>query len=746
METEPLCVHQEWEQKVSVDGILLTEGLHHYSQIGDDNLLSSFLKMKQLLLILTLILSFSVISQNTKQDVIEETLKEIEAATSDTAKSRHYVTLAITYRNVDIYKSDSVSQIAFDLALRSGDKYYLAKAIDNLGQIDLYQGNYDMGVLKFEKALDLLDADSVNINNNDKHSNAQMARIYDNLGMSYDYKGEYGQAIKYYLAARDIFQHIGRIDGVGVVENNLGISYLYLQDFENSKTHFETAYKIYIEEIKDTNNAYSAKMNLGIIDYFTGDTVAALEKFREVAIAMEKIGNLRSYGSSVTNIAEMYQEMGESDSAFFYLEKAIEVDKKLNNIDGLETDYRIMGSLYRDLKDYQNARKYYFKALDINMEVGRKYTIEQTYVALYELEKEAKNFEKALEFLELQNAYKDSLMEESNTKIIGKMEAEHEFNKELAVQKAKDEQKLKVEEEKRRKSELVLYYTIGIILVVVLFAILVLRSLRETKKQKELVQLAKQEIEVKNQELVDSITYAKRIQTAILPPDEMVKKLLPNSFVIYIPKDIVAGDFYWMQEHKGKVLFAAADCTGHGVPGAMVSVVCNSGLNRAVREFDLTDPGAILSKTRELVVEEFEKSVEDVKDGMDIALCSLEGNTLQYAGAHNPLWIIRNGSDEIEEIKANKQPIGKFDNPLPYQTHEVQLNSGDLVYIFSDGYADQFGGDKGKKFKASNFKQLLLSIKDESLETQNEQIVKNFHEWKGSIEQLDDVCIIGVRI
>jgi serine phosphatase RsbU (regulator of sigma subunit) len=252
------------------------------------------------------------------------------------------------------------------------------------------------------------------------------------------------------------------------------------------------------------------------------------------------------------------------------------------------------------------------------------------------------------------------------------------------------------------------------------------------------------QLEEKNQEIMDSIVYAKRIQSAILPAAKLVKESLKESFILYKPKDVVAGDFYWLQHKGGKVLFAAADCTGHGVPGAMVSVVCNNGLNRSVREHGLTIPGDILDKTREIVVQEFEKSEEDVMDGMDIALCSIEGMKLQYAGAHNPLWIIRKG--ELIETKANKQPIGQFENPGPYTTHSFDLEKGDAIYIFSDGYVDQFGGEKGKKFKSKAFRELLLSIQDKAMEDQKTTIDEAFETWRGSLNQIDDVCVIGVRI
>jgi len=295
------------------------------------------------------------------------------------------------------------------------------------------------------------------------------------------------------------------------------------------------------------------------------------------------------------------------------------------------------------------------------------------------------------------------------------------------------------------------YYLYGGLVILLIFGGFMYNRFRVTSKQKVIIEKQKEEvdeqkalIEESHKEITDSIAYAKRIQSAILPPNGQVKELLKDSFILYKPKDVVAGDFYWLEECKGKVLFAAADCTGHGVPGAMVSVICNGALNRSVREYGLTDPGKILDKARDIVIQEFEKSDEEVKDGMDIALCSLEGNKLQYAGAHNPLWIVR--ANEIIETKADKQPIGKYDNLQPYTTHSFDLQKGDTIYIFSDGYVDQFGGEKGKKFKTKALRELLLSIQDKSMTEQEQLIDKAFETWRGKHEQVDDVCVIGVRI
>ncbi|MCB0477186.1 MAG: SpoIIE family protein phosphatase [Crocinitomicaceae bacterium] len=319
---------------------------------------------------------------------------------------------------------------------------------------------------------------------------------------------------------------------------------------------------------------------------------------------------------------------------------------------------------------------------------------------------------------------------------------------------------------------------IASMLILVLFLGFVALANRRKRKMNLVLVEQKLMIEEKSKEITDSIKYASQIQKAIFPPSEMIKNALPDSFILYKPKDIVAGDFYWMetvgsskdqvdssQSKYGTILFAAADCTGHGVPGAMVSVMCNNGLNRSVREFGLKDPGQILDKTRELVIGEFDKSNREVKDGMDIALVSIEQEQeqedgvsakqsscfkLKYAGANNPLWIIRKDSDVIEEIKADKQPVGNYRAEHPFTTHELNVFNGDQIYIFSDGYADQFGGTTnhpgGKKFKVSNLKKLFLSVKDLPMEEQKTKINQAFEAWRGDNEQVDDVVVFGVRI
>jgi serine phosphatase RsbU (regulator of sigma subunit) len=247
-----------------------------------------------------------------------------------------------------------------------------------------------------------------------------------------------------------------------------------------------------------------------------------------------------------------------------------------------------------------------------------------------------------------------------------------------------------------------------------------------------------------HKEIQESIRYAKRIQNAILPPVKVLDKLLKDYFVVYKPKDTVAGDFYWIESQAGVTYLAVADCTGHGVPGAMVSVICNSALNRAVREMKLTDTAQILDKVRELIIQEFEKSEEDVKDGMDITLCAIKGNDLQFSGANNSLWIIRD--KEHISLRADKQPIGKFEFSRPFSSKNFELQKGDQVYLTTDGYPDQFGGEKGKKLKSKNMIDLLIKFNDESMPDQQAKLDAFIEEWKGDYEQVDDICVLGFRV
>jgi len=278
----------------------------------------------------------------------------------------------------------------------------------------------------------------------------------------------------------------------------------------------------------------------------------------------------------------------------------------------------------------------------------------------------------------------------------------------------------------------------------------VIERTEQVVRQKEEIETKNGELEVLYKHVTDSIKYAKRIQEAILPPDTLVNSALPNSFILYKPKDIVSGDFYWVEEKDGKTMFAAVDCTGHGVPGAFMSIVGYNILKHVVNNNSFTTPALILDQLNEGVSETLHHGNKNsqTKDGMDLAFCTIDFKTLelQYAGAMNPLYIIRDG--ELIQIKANKFPIGFFlgEEKLKFTNHTIQLKKGDCLYIFSDGYADQFGGSKGRKFMINRYRDLLLSLHKHPIELQKNILNKTIEEWRGGLDQVDDILVIGLEI
>jgi serine phosphatase RsbU (regulator of sigma subunit) len=350
----------------------------------------------------------------------------------------------------------------------------------------------------------------------------------------------------------------------------------------------------------------------------------------------------------------------------------------------------------------------------------------------------------------------DSLKDEEEKRSITTKALNYEFNKRamadsVAAAELRQRDKLKHENEIAVQRTYTYAGVFGLVLMMVI-TVMAIKAYRQKKNDNLIISQQKQIVEEHQKEILDSIHYAKRIQSAILAKPEEIKVYFPESFLIYKPKDIVAGDFYFFETTATHLFYAAADCTGHGVPGALVSVVCSNALNRCVKEFGLINPGEILTKARELVLDTFKKSGQEVKDGMDISFVSINkkeiqkgnGVKVEWAGAFNPLWY--SSGKEMKVCKANKQPIGLNESPEPFTTHTLNLEKGNVFYLFTDGYADQFGGPKGKKFKYKKLEELLLSINHLPVNEQSDIIIKEFEAWRGELEQVDDVCVIGVKV
>ena len=704
----------------------------------------------------------------------------------------------ISYEGYLFTQPDSAfyfAQLQLDFAKEKGQKKYIASAFNTQGVSFYLQGDYtkaiehyiqslkifeeignkkgiagslgNIGVIyrilgESTKAIDYV-TQSLKIREEigDKKG---IASSLNNIGIIYHAQGDYAKAIEYHSQSLKIKEEIGDKKGIAMSLNNIGNIYKDQGDYGKAIEYYSQSLKIK-EEIGDKKGIAASLNNIGIIYKEQGESAKAIEYYTQSLKIREEIGDKKGIASSLNNIGVIFNDQGESAKAKDYYAQSLKIYEEIGNKQGIALSLNNIGNIYYDQGETASAFEYSHSSLTIAQEIGAALQIKSAASSLWEINKKLGRYKESLAMYELFIATRDSMDSEANQKAVIQQKYKYAYEKQAAADSITNAEADKVKdalltaekaENKQHQLEATAqkqqaYFLYGGLGLALLFGGFIFNRFRVTSKQKGIIEQQKGKVdeafdalEEKNREIMDSINYAKRIQSAILPPAKIVKEYLQDSFILYKPKDIVAGDFYWMEHRDGKVLFAAADCTGHGVPGALVSVVCNNGLNRSVREHGFTDPGQILDKTREIVIEEFGKSEEEVNDGMDIALCSLQGNKLQYAGAHNPLWIIRKG--EVLETKANKQPIGNFDKQLPYTTHTFELEKGDALYIFSDGYVDQFGGEKEKKFKAKAFKKLLLSLQDKTMEEQKIVIDETFETWKGNLEQIDDVCVIGVRI
>ena len=521
---------------------------------------------------------------------------------------------------------------------------------------------------------------------------------------------------------------------------------LYRLNGELDKAMKEYSYSLQISEMAgDSLQMSRAYNNLGIIHMMKSEYDIGIEFwFKSLEIKL-RLGEEEAAAATMSNIALYYKDIGRYYEAKDFLDRALAINKKNKDYESISFCYTIIGDMYWRMDNPSGAVEPYKMALAYADTINAYYSTEEALIGLSRVLDSLGRHKEALFYHRKYTDVITDLHSESNQRIKNELTTQFETEK-----REKENLLLKGENEaKDARIELeqanVRYLWIGLALAfaILLLIIFVLSRVRAAKVE---IEKQKNIVEEKNQEITDSISYAKRLQSAILPTDNTISTFLPNNFVLYLPKDIVAGDFYWMEHVNNKVLLAVADCTGHGVPGALVSVVCHNALNRAVREFGLEEPGLILDKVTDLVIETFEKSAEEVKDGMDICLCSFDvkNRKLQYAGANNSLYVICNGN--LLEYKADKQPIGKYARRYAFTTHNLEIEENSTFYLSTDGFADQFGGDKGKKMKYKPFKEVLVSIHQDEMSAQRKALQQSFENWRGDYEQIDDVCVIGVRI
>jgi serine phosphatase RsbU (regulator of sigma subunit) len=588
----------------------------------------------------------------------------------------------------------------------------------------------------------------------------------NNIGGVLKQQGNMAEAIRYYEEGLSIAEKNQLKDGTASSLYNLAGMYKNNGDIQKAKDYALRSLKLR-EEI---NNRFDISYSLNFIGLFyqeEKDYKTALEYFEKSLKIREELGDKRSIGMSYITLGDCSYGMNDLEKALEYYKKAKDLNDQIGDKDGSARALLCISKAYLAKKDLAKAVENASKAFEISEKI--KYVLLQRDAALqlYKVYKIKGEYTKSLEFHEKYIELKEKINTEESKKAL--------ISSEFRIAYEKKEQALKLEQEKkniihqqealRKQSDLdkqkaITYgFMAGFILLIAL-VFMVLRNLKQTKAANAIISEQKKEVEGKNvlieskqKEIVDSINYALRIQEAILPARHIKENIFEDSFIFFKQKDIVSGDFYWYNIKDNKRIITAVDCTGHGVPGALMSMLGMTFLNEIVNHMGITTPAKILTELRDLVKVTLKQSGSEgeSKDGMDMALICVDPDTLklEFCGANNPLWILRteNGITTVVEIEPDKRPVGYFRGlGIPFTNKEFQLQKGDRIYLFTDGYADQFGGPRGKKFKYKQLQQLLLSIVQKPMHEQNQIISERFELWKGSLEQVDDVCVIGVRI
>lgn len=662
------------------------------------------------------------------------------------------------------------------------DKAKMSSSALNIGICKHEQGFYDTAIEYYFKSIET--AKEVDFKQGE-------AWGYNNLGIAYYDQGDYLKSIESYLQALKINEERGDMRNISACLTNIGAVHQEQRSYDKAIEYYQKALVVN-EELDDKRGMAICHLNIGNI--FNKQTFydKAIEHYNTGLKLCEAVGNKKGIAGSNQSIADINVTLGDYDKANEYYLNALRLytelgdrmgmanielgiaNMNISRIDSIPVSgvqklrYLDQAIAYGNMS-IENARE--MKLLPIIK--GAANTLMKAYTKLG-------NHKKAMEFAGIFIAAQDSMFMEEKTRAIQEMITKYETEKKQQQIELQESQLIArdatIKQQKTFRNAL-----IGGLAAVTLIIVVIANAYRQKRKDnrkimeqnekilmtnEELKQLneitarqnkeLKELIEITNRqkdEIVTSIQYAKRIQTAILPPETYITELLNENFIFYKPKEIVSGDFYYVRQVKHYIIIVSADCTGHGVPGAFMSMLGISYLNEIVQRREITQANLVLNELRKEIKHSLRQTGkrEESRDGMDLALCIIDTktNTMQYAGAYSPLYIVSNsnGETEFKEIKADLMPVGvHFSSDKPFTNHEIKLQIGDTFYISTDGFLDQIGGENNVRFGSKNFKKLLADIHDQPMYEQKEILDRTLKEWMGEHQQRDDILVIGARV
>ena len=619
---------------------------------------------------------------------------------------------------------------------------------------------------KFDRAVDILVDEKIRWRRNARGQ----AKILLKLGLVYRMLDDHVSSNKHFTNALLIPNGLDE-DGQIYAYNLIAVNQMDFDDYDKSLINFRQAIQLIPKAIKKSGKEYEWIYNNIAITFVELGELDSAEHYHMKCLSIrEKKGSELDLGQTYNNLGSLAIARNNFDTALYYFELGKSYRTKAPNHTNssiIESDINI-GLAYFKKGRFDISEQILMKQLSISEQEKNGALIKRSLEYLILLYEKTNRFKTAFDYLKAYNRINDSLFnEDKREELIRINESKKYFEKMMLdslsyveKERARFLEKQKEKQIQIQKEKTNVFLLTGAVIIIVLLSSLsvtIYRNLRHNKhissliiEQKEEVESQKNELTVINREITENISYAKRIQHAILPSKQSLTRTLNNYSLFYLPKAIVAGDFYWVREKHNKLFFAVGDCTGHGVSGALVSVVCSNSLNQSLEIHNKLNPADLLDQTNLLVVDALANNNDIIRDGMDIALCSLDRSKgqLEYSGANNGLYIIKRNKDvqQLIEYKGTRQHIGYSDKRRPFEQINLSVAPRDLIILFSDGFADQFGGPNGKKYKYNRFKDFLASIAHHEFHELESKIHDEFNRWKGKEEQVDDICILIVRV
>jgi serine phosphatase RsbU (regulator of sigma subunit)/Tfp pilus assembly protein PilF len=649
-------------------------------------------------------------------------------------------------------------------AEEANDMEFLPTIIGDAGLVMYLKGDFQQSIKAYEEAAEMF------IEAGDK---LDAAKMYVRLGTANLQRAEYDVALNFLQKALPIFEELNYVPGISAVTNNLGVIYF-------TQGLFDKALEVHLSHLKksrergDKKEIANALHNIGsVYSRFAEDSLKTLfgENFQDSV----KIENTDKYLKLFSDAQHYYsesikvwEELGEEGGIirgninmginYLYsgkpalalgpLQRALELNREVSNKADEATIYLLLGQVYLAFGNYGTSESYLHRALELATNADTKEILMEIYRKLSEVSEKQSDYVSALQYYKMYFSNYDTINQEKRSKAIADMQVKYETDakeKENALLIAQSE----AAAARLTKTRAILIITI---IAIGVFIVMMIQLVRQNNLKKK----ANRELEQKNKliteqkkEITDSIQYASRIQNAMLPPGDYLDNLMPERFIIYMPRDIVSGDYYYITERGGQIICVTADCTGHGVPGAFMSLLGIAFLNQILSKHAELHTDLILEELRSQVIASLHQTGKEgeSQDGMDVALFILDPKTrkLEFSGANNSLLVYRNG--DLIEARADKMPIGIHTRyKEAFTRHKLDLKKGDMLYTFSDGYPDQFGGPNQKKFMIKNFKKMLQEIHMKPMAEQKKIVQQTLRDWMASADQVDDILVIGVRI